>query len=87
MYMDTVMTLGESLALGGGSDRTIMGPRVPMPNDSGVTAWTRRINGTKYRFGLVPAFAGYPAKVYVERCAPSKPHSRGRWTLIHTFTA
>lgn len=83
MYVTGVMPVDESVALMGGSERMPVGPRVPVPNDSGVHAWTRRINNTRYRFSLVPAFAGCPARVYVERYAPS----RGRWTLVHTLTA
>lgn len=75
------MTVSEALALEGGSERMPVGVRVPVVADSGMFMWERKINNTLYRFIAEPAVAGYPARVEVERFAPS----RGVWMLMHSW--
>jgi hypothetical protein len=44
------MTLGEALALDGGSERMPMGERSYESTDGTFWSWTRKINGTRYFF-------------------------------------
>jgi hypothetical protein len=46
------MTVGEALALDGGSERMVIGERSPVAEGGMYRSWTRKINGTRYAFTI-----------------------------------